>query len=248
MLFSALSSKENMLLFLLSLPTFLIALSVHEAMHGYVAYWQGDPTAKNFGRLSLNPLKHFDLVGFLAMMLCGFGWAKPVPINTRNFRNPRRGMALTALAGPVSNLILSYLGYILMIAVYGISCHVSEIPAALYAAYPKITYGDIFYHCMLNVESLRLLSIIGLFFWLFSYYNLMLGLFNLLPIPPFDGSRIAGLLLPQKYYFRIMKYERTIMIVVLVLLAIGIIQLPLDFLITKCMQFFRFTLSWLPFV
>ena len=101
------------MLFLIVLTT-LISLTVHEVSHGYAAYRCGDPTARNFGRLSLNPLKHLDPIGTLCMLLFGFGWAKPVPINTRYFRKPRRDTALTALAGPLSNIIISFIACFFM--------------------------------------------------------------------------------------------------------------------------------------
>ena len=94
---------------LLSLPIVFLSLSVHETAHGYAAHKLGDPTAKSLGRLTLNPFKHIDPIGFLCMVLCGFGWAKPVPINARNFKNPKRDFAITALAGPVTNLIMAFL-------------------------------------------------------------------------------------------------------------------------------------------
>ena len=105
--------KSIIVSLLLSLPVILFALTIHEASHGLVAYWCGDPTAKNLGRLTLNPLKHLDPIGFLCMMLVGYGWAKPVPINTRNFRNHKQGMALSAAAGPLSNLICGIVSIVL---------------------------------------------------------------------------------------------------------------------------------------
>ena len=102
------SLKLSIAIALLSIPIFFLALSLHEAAHGFVAYKLGDPTAKLHGRLTLNPFKHFDVIGFVMLMLVGFGWAKPVPINARNFKDPRKGMALTALAGPVANLLLGF--------------------------------------------------------------------------------------------------------------------------------------------
>ena len=95
--------KQYVIHLLLCIPIILLSLSLHETMHGYVAYKLGDPTAKNLGRLTLNPLKHLDPLGFLCMLLMGFGWANPVPINTRYFKNPRRDMAISAIAGPLSN-------------------------------------------------------------------------------------------------------------------------------------------------
>ena len=107
-------SKEAFIELLLRIPIVLIALSVHEAAHAYASYRLGDPTARNFGRITLNPAKHFDPIGALCLLLFRFGWAKPVPVNTRHFKNPRRDMALTALAGPMSNVLLGFLGILLL--------------------------------------------------------------------------------------------------------------------------------------
>ena len=191
MIFDLLSGDLTSVLIrlLLVIPTILIALTFHEYAHGFVAYKLGDPTAKNLGRLTLNPLKHLDPVGALMMLFVGIGYAKPVPINSRYFKNPKRGMALTALAGPVMNLILSFIGvtvYSVYFAFFGMKSYIA------YTVY--------------------------LFFYYFAYLNAYLAIFNLMPIPPFDGSRIALVLLPDKIYWGIMKYERTIMIVTIVAL------------------------------
>ena len=117
MLFNILNGgREGLITALLCLPVILFSLSFHEAAHGYVAYKLGDPTARNLGRLTLNPMKHLDPFGALAMLLIGFGWAKPVPIVARNFKNPRWGMGISAIAGPVSNLILGIVGCVLFSA------------------------------------------------------------------------------------------------------------------------------------
>ena len=116
MLFSILSGgdiRDIIISLLLTIPVILISLSTHEAAHGYLAYKMGDRTAYNLGRVTLNPAKHLDPMGSLCMLVFGYGWAKPVPINARNFRNPKRGMAFTAIAGPISNLILGVIGALL---------------------------------------------------------------------------------------------------------------------------------------
>ena len=112
--------REYIISMLLSLPIILLVISVHETAHGYVASKLGDPTAKSLGRLTLNPLKHIDPIGFICMILCGFGWAKPVPINTRYFKKPRRDMALTGAAGPVSNLLMAVVFTLLYRLAFGI--------------------------------------------------------------------------------------------------------------------------------
>ncbi|MBQ2734555.1 MAG: site-2 protease family protein [Clostridia bacterium] len=203
MLFSLLATgniQQIVTELLLTLPVIVLALSIHEAAHGYVAYKCGDPTAYHMGRLTLNPLKHLDLFGFLSMLIFGFGWAKPVPINTRNFRNPKRGMALSAAAGPAANLLLGV-----------ISAFLLGFFAAL-SNYVALEFGQGFLFTALKyVCTLCSLSTI---------YNFLLMAFNLIPIPPFDGSRIAFVFLPQKYYFGIMRYERQIMFGLLIALLV----------------------------
>ena len=185
---------------ILRIPIVLLSLTIHEVAHGYAAYKLGDPTAKNFGRLSLNPLKHLDPIGALCMLVFRFGWAKPVPINTRNFRNSKRGMALSALAGPLANAILGL-----------ISAALLGFTTALY------------YHLAFSGASdfiLTCISYTTILFELSAIYNLLFMAFNLIPIPPFDGSRIALVFLPPKAYFGIMRYERQIMIGLLVTLML----------------------------
>ena len=180
------SDPYELTMFLFRIPIMLLALSVHEASHGFAAYKCGDPTAKNLGRLTLNPVRHLDLIGSVCMLLFGIGWAKPVPVNTRYFKNPRNGMALTAFAGPLSNVAMSVIGIILFSVIA----------------------------CILEPTS-KILIFAGFFFYYFHIVNLMLGLFNLIPIPPLDGSRIAFIFLPDKIYFGIMKYEEIIKMVFL---------------------------------
>ena len=196
--------KEAIIMMLMWLPIILLSLSLHESMHAYAAYKMGDPTARNFGRVTLNPLKHLDPIGFAAMLLVGFGWAKPCPVNARNFENPRKGMALTALAGPVSNLLLAVIFAIFASLTLFIS---SLITITTEAAFLTIYYTYIFFYY-------------GVFL------NVSLAIFNLLPVPPLDGSRILGLLLPPKMYFSYMRYERYIgiafMVAVIVLGRMGI--------------------------
>ncbi len=196
MIFDILSGDKNALVsLLLSIPVILFSLSFHEAAHGLIAYKMGDPTAKNMGRLTLNPLKHLDPIGAVCMLIFGYGWAKPVPIVTRNFDNPRKGMALTAIAGPISNLILGVISSILYVIA-----------------------GMVYYKAAGNVSESALLvfDIIWMFFYISAFLNFALMTFNLIPVPPFDGSRFFYYFLPQKWYFGVMKYENIIMIIVLV--------------------------------
>lgn len=192
---------------LLTLPIVFLSLSVHETAHGYVAYKLGDPTASNLGRLTLNPIKHLDLFGTLCMVLFGFGWAKPVPINTRYFKKPKRDMALTGMAGPVSNLLLA-VGFALVL----------KLVIYIFNFVPETAFtADLLYWTWV-------------FLSLGVQLNVTLMVFNLLPIPPLDGSRLLFAFLPTKAYFKMMQYERYIYIVFLVLLAIGVLDAPISFL------------------
>lgn len=200
-------------LFLISLPIVLLALSVHETAHGYVAYKLGDPTANSLGRLTLNPLKHIDPFGLICMVVFHIGWAKPVPINTRYFKNPKRDMAISAAAGPVSNLLLALLFAVLLrLEILLVDTFLFEdlvsIATLLAGAPATISAG------------IKLLSVLAYMLYMGIILNTSLAIFNLIPIPPFDGSRIAHVFLPAKWYFAIMRYEHIIMIVLLVILWI----------------------------
>ena len=172
--------------------------------HGFAAYKMGDPTAKNFGRLTLNPLKHLDPIGALCMLLAGFGWAKPVPINARNFKNPRIGMAISGAAGPISNLLLALISALLLKLVFEIS---------FFAFLPQIVISILFTFLLLSVQL-----------------NISLAVFNLLPIPPLDGSRILYVFLPTKLYFGIMKYERIIYLILMGALMLGLLSGVMNFI------------------
>ena len=187
----------------------LIALTAHEYCHGYAAYRLGDPTAKSLGRLTLNPMRHLDPIGALCMILFHFGWAKPVPINPRYFKNPKKGFAIVAIAGPAINLILSFLSagaYLL-----------------LWALVKDVAFtNDLWF----NVAKNGLL-----FLFIFHSLNLGFALFNLIPIPPLDGSRLLSVILPPKQYFGLMRYERYIYFGLLGWLFIG------DFLYSALLRF-----------
>ena len=185
---------------LLTALAVLIILTIHEYSHGYVAYKLGDKTASNLGRLTLNPIKHIDPLGALCMLFFHVGWAKPVPINPRNFKNPKRDFALTALAGPASNIIVAFLTVPLYLSLFRLMWNGS------------ISYQSFSYHLLNNTI---------IFFSLFITVNIGIALFNLIPIPPFDGSRILNVILPQKAYFAIMKYERRIYFAFLFWLILG---------------------------
>ena len=177
----------------LRLVSVFLCLTVHETCHGLAAYALGDPTAKAQHRLSLNPLHHIDWFGLAMMLVAGFGWAKPVPVNPNYFRKPKQGMALTALAGPVSNFLLALL---LLLGAKVMYTHV------VYTAVNQAIFDFLLSTAILSVG---------------------LGLFNLVPIPPLDGSKVLFSLLPNHVYNRILRYERYGMILLwgLVLLGVG---------------------------
>lgn len=201
----------NLISLVLSLPVILLALSVHEASHGFVAYKLGDPTARNLGRLTLNPIKHINIWGFVCMLFFRFGWANPVPINTRNFKKPRRDMALSAAAGPASN-ILSAILFALLLRV-DLLCMEHFFTEDTYLAIERMNG-----YAVEVGMGFNMMCVLTYMLYIGVILNIGLAVFNLIPIPPFDGSRIAYVFLPPKWYFKVMKYEQYIMIAILALL------------------------------
>ena len=176
----------------LSVLPALICITLHECAHGWAAYRLGDDTAKRMGRLTLNPLKHIDIIGLAMMVLFRFGWAKPVPVDMRKFKNPKRDMAITAAAGPLMNVILCLAALFL----YGLTA-----PGAFYRG------GALYY---LN-EGL----------YLTAYLSLALALFNIIPIPPLDGSKVLYSFISDRAYMQLMRYERYGMIALLALIVLS---------------------------
>ena len=183
---------QALLVMLQSLLGVLLCLTVHETCHGLAACALGDPTARKMHRVSFNPLHHIDWLGLASMLVCGFGWAKPVPVDMRYFKNPKAGMAATALAGPVSNFLLSLLMLFLASLLY------------------------------------RFAPVTGFTVWLLSFLmvtarlSVGLGLFNLLPVPPLDGSKVLFALLPERAYLTLMRYERFGMLVLLLMVWLDV--------------------------
>ena len=209
----------GLLTLLVSAASALLCITVHELSHGLAAYRLGDPTAKNAGRLSLNPIRHLDLVGLVMLLVVKVGWAKPVPVDARYFKRPRQGMALTALAGPASNFILAFLAV-------GVSSLVWHL-----APFNRITLVVLCF-----CSNMALLSV-------------GLGLFNMIPISPLDGSKVLYALLPDKAYFTILRYEKYVMGALILLTFLGVFQRPLSFLMLHVLQGFCFVtgmpLDWL---
>lgn len=174
-----------------------LCLTVHETCHGLAALALGDPTAKSMHRLSLNPLHHIDWLGLALMFTVGFGWAKPVPVDPRYFKKPKQGMAITALAGPASNFVLAYVS--------------------------TIIYSMLFAVAQVKGETTGL-GLALTFFSLLISLNIGLGIFNLIPFPPLDGSKVLAMFLPDRWYGRWMQLERYGMIVLMAALWFGLLD------------------------
>lgn len=218
MLFSILrgaSGIEIAILFLARLFVVFCTLPVHEYAHAFVADKLGDKTARLSGRFTLNPMAHIDILGAIMILFVGFGYAKPVPVNPRNFKNPKKGMALTALAGPFSNILMAvvFMFFSNVLSLFGSSLFVQA-----------------FY----------------VFFSFAASINIGLAVFNLIPIPPLDGSRVLELLIPDKYYYKFAQYERYIVIVIFGLIIFGVLDAPLAFLQNHLYSALNYVVS-LPF-
>lgn len=184
-------TREGLIAFLYTLPALLISLSIHEFAHAWVAYKQGDYTQKIRGRLTLDPFKHIDPIGFLCIVLCGVGWGKPVMVDDRNFKNSRRGTMLTALAGPLSNLLLAVLLTIVLKVL---------IMFGVFGNLAANSVGNIFLQMILYTIE----------------FNIIFGIFNLIPLPPLDGSKVLAYFLPRSLRGIMYTLERYSFVIILI--------------------------------
>lgn len=213
---------------LLTLLCVLLSLSIHEFAHGYAAYKLGDNTAKYMGRLNLRPTSHLDPIGALCLFLFGFGWARPVPVNPNNFKAGKRksGMVITSLAGPAGNLIMAFVSMLII-----------RIIAMVYGKLPDVP----------RIAETALVLLVTTLNILISM-NISLAVFNLIPIPPLDGSKILNAVLPAKIYFKIMQYEQYGFIILIILLNLPVFDRVLYFLVNGIYGAFNWVLNLIPFL
>ncbi len=190
----------------------ILAMSIHELAHGLVSYWMGDPTAKMEGRLTLNPLHHVDWIGLLCLLVCGFGWAKPVPIDSRYYKDQKTGIIWTSFAGPVANFLLSFVCVFLYYA--------------LYKFIPSVMISNVGQYLALVFQYTAIIST-------------GFGIFNLIPIPPLDGSKIIFSFLPDEQYYRFISGNQWMQLVLIALLFTGVLNTPLMMVRTNMIQFYE---------
>ncbi len=200
-----------------------LSLSIHEFAHGWAAYKFGDNTAKSMGRLNLSPLSHIDPIGAICLFLFGFGWARPVPVNPGNFKIGKRksGMVLTSLAGPVSNLIVAFAAVFLLNLLYLIPIS-SEV------------MGKVF-------------SVIATMMYILISMNIGLAVFNFIPIPPLDGSKILSAVLPPRLYFKLMQYEQYGFIALIIIINLPIFSMILNTVSNWILTFYFRIIGLIPF-
>ena len=206
-----------------SIAVIFLTMPIHEFAHAFAAYKLGDKSQKYMGRLTLNPFAHIDYIGALAVLLMGFGWAKPVQVNPMYFKNPKVGMAITSFAGPFANLITAFIAMFL--------CFVFDFSNSLF------------------FERMEILNYVALAFLYISSINISLAVFNLVPLPPLDGSKILMVILPDRLYYMVMQYERYFYFLLIILVATSVISTPIgnasDFILNLFASVNEFFFSFL---
>lgn len=190
----------------------ILAMTIHELAHGLVSYWMGDPTAKMEGRLSLNPFKHIDWVGLVCLLICGFGWAKPVPVDARYYKDQKTGIIWTSFAGPIANFLLTFICVFLFYAIY------KFVPAFMLSQVGQFVSNSLMYTGLISTGF---------------------GIFNLLPIPPLDGSKVLFSFLDDDKYYRFINGTPWMNLLFIVLIMSGVLNSPLSMLRSQIIQFFE---------
>lgn len=219
-------SLENVIKYFVRVMIIFLILPIHEYAHAWAAHKQGDDTALHQGRLTLNPLVHIDIIGAALLFFTGFGWAKPVQFNPLRFKKQRKGIALTALAGPLSNLIVAFIGVI----VYQILIGTGVV-------------GNLLKQYILEDNKMYILIVALNYFILI---NIGLALFNLIPVPPLDGAKILSYFTSYNFERKIAQYEQFIAIAFLALMFTGILSKPLQLLTDLIFDFMTLITNWIP--